>query len=58
MNTFDFLMSTSAVSEANKLLETIEGYIPKVFDFAVNIVLSPTFTPFFHVFVLKTFVFP
>lgn len=40
MNTFDFLMSTSAVSEANKLLETIEGYIPKVFDFAVNIVLA------------------
>lgn len=40
MSTFDFLMSTSAVSEANKLLETVEGYIPKVFDFAVNIVLA------------------
>lgn len=40
MNSLKFLMDTSAVAQANKLLETIEGYIPKVFDFAVNIVIA------------------
>ena len=40
MNTVDFLMSTSAVEEANKLLETVEGYVPKVFEFLVNVVIA------------------
>ena len=55
MNAFKFLMSASvadetekvieasasqAVAEANKLLETIEGYIPKVFDFLINVVIA------------------
>lgn len=40
MNPSNFLLSASAVEEANKLLETIEGYIPKVFDFLVNIVIA------------------
>lgn len=40
MNPLNFLMSTSAAEEANKLLDTIEGYIPKVFDFAVNVVIA------------------
>ncbi|MBQ6815048.1 MAG: mechanosensitive ion channel [Lachnospiraceae bacterium] len=35
-----FLLSSSAVEEANKLLATIEGYLPKVFDFAVKIVIA------------------
>lgn len=40
MNPFIFLLDTSAVEEANKLLETVEGYIPKVIDFAVNILIA------------------
>lgn len=40
MNPFNYLMSTSAVEEANKLLETVEGYIPKVFDFLVSVVVA------------------
>ena len=32
--------SETAVKEANKLLNTIEGYIPKVIDFGVNIILA------------------
>lgn len=40
MNPFNFLLDTSAVEEANKLLETVEGYIPKVIDFAVNILIA------------------
>lgn len=36
----DFLLEASAIQEANKLLETIEGYIPKVFDFLVNVVIA------------------
>lgn len=40
MNPFNYLASASAVEEANKLLETVEGYIPKVFDFLVNVVIA------------------
>ena len=40
MNPFNFLLDTSAVEEANKLLETVEGYIPKVIDFAINILIA------------------
>lgn len=40
MESFNFLMSTSAVTEANKLLQTVEGYIPKVFDFLVSVVVA------------------
>ena len=43
MSPFDFLLSTSTVEEANKLLETVEGYIPKVFDFLVNVVIAIVF---------------
>lgn len=32
--------SETAVREANKLLNTIEGYIPKVIDFGVNIIIA------------------
>lgn len=32
--------SETAVKEANKLLDTIEGYIPKAIDFGVNIILA------------------
>ena len=40
MNPFNFMISASAIKEANKLLETVEGYIPKVFDFLVNVVIA------------------
>ncbi len=40
MEPFNFLMSTSAVTETNKLLQTVEGYIPKVFDFLVSVVVA------------------
>ncbi len=40
MNPFNFLLSASTVEEANKLLDTVEGYIPKVFDFLVNVVIA------------------
>ena len=30
----------AAVEEANKLLDTIEGYIPKVIDFGVNVIIA------------------
>ena len=32
--------SETTVKEANKLLDTIEGYIPKVIDFGVNIIIA------------------
>lgn len=40
MNSFKFLMATSAVEETNKLIQTVEGYIPKVFDFLINVVVA------------------
>ena len=40
MNPFSFLAAKSAAGEATELLNTIKGYIPKVFDFAVNIVIA------------------
>ena len=42
MSSLNFLASasSSAVAEANKLLDTIEGYIPKVFDFLLNVVIA------------------
>lgn len=30
----------NAVEEANKLLETLEGYIPKIIDFGINILIA------------------
>lgn len=32
--------SDTAVKEANKLLDTIEGYIPKAIDFGVNVIIA------------------
>ena len=32
--------SETTVKEANKLLDTIEGYIPKVIDFGVNVIIA------------------
>ena len=32
--------SETTVKEANKLLDTIEGYIPKVIDFGVNVIIT------------------
>ena len=43
MSLSNFLLSSSAteaVEEANKLLETIEGYIPKVINFAMSILIA------------------
>lgn len=41
----NFLLNQSttgatAIKEANKLLDTIEGYIPKVIDFGINVVIA------------------
>ena len=42
MSSLNFLASasSSAVAGANKLLDTIEGYIPKVFEFLLNVVIA------------------
>ena len=42
MSSFNFLASasSSAVVGANKLLETVEGYIPKAFEFLLNVVVA------------------
>lgn len=48
MDRYSFLLSAteieekldSTIEEANKLLETLEGYIPKIFDFALSVVIA------------------